>query len=78
MFIMMLILQIPTDPPTSFYALSWIALGAMAAALVYVFRQWQGEKRNCTLMYQRTIERLLAALHEQLDDPGEIDITDMK
>lgn len=65
MFVMMTLSQIPTDPPTSFYALSWIALGAMAAALVYVFRQWQAEKRNCTRYYLETIERLIGALDEQ-------------
>lgn len=75
MFFMMLILQMPTDPPTSFYALSWIALGAMAAALVYVFRLLQAERRNCTQNYLDTIERLMAALHEQLDNPEDVDIT---
>lgn len=69
--------QMPTDPPTSFYALSWIALGAMAAALVYVFRHWQAEKKNCTDRYKQTIDRLLAALHDQLDDEHEVDITDV-
>jgi hypothetical protein len=66
--------QLPTDPPTSFYALSWIALGAMAGALVYVFRQWQRERRNCTQKYIETIDRLMAALHDQLDNPENVDI----
>lgn len=74
----LLLVQMPTDPPTSFYALSWIALGAMAAALVYVFRQWQAEKRNCTQRYIKTIDRLMAALHNQVDEPDEVDITDVK
>ncbi|MEE9580796.1 MAG: hypothetical protein V3V74_05735 [Nitrosomonadaceae bacterium] len=69
--------QIPTNPPTSFYALSWIALGAMAAALVYVFRQWQAERKNCTDRYKKTIDKLLLALHEQLDDNHDVDISDM-
>ncbi len=78
MFIMIWLSQMPTDPPTSFYALSWIALGAMAAALVYVYRQGQAERRNCTQRYIKTIDKLMGALHEQLDDPNEVDITDVK
>lgn len=74
MFLMMFLSQMPTDPPTSFYALSWIALGAMAAALVYVFRQWQRERKNCTDRYIKTIDRLMAALHDQLDNPDDVDI----
>lgn len=73
-----IIAQIPSDPPTSFYALSWIVLGAMATALVYVFRQWQAEKRNCTQNYLDTIEELMDALHGQLDNPDEVDITNVK
>lgn len=75
---LILLAQIPTDPPTSFYALSWIALGAMAAALAYVYRQGQAERRNCTQRYIKTIDRLLDALHDQLDDPDDVDITGVK
>lgn len=78
MYLMMTLLQMPTDPPTSFYALSWIALGAMAAALVYVYRQGQAERRNCTRRYLDTIDRLMEALHDQLDNPDDVDITDIK
>lgn len=74
MFIMMVALQMPTDPPTSFYALSWIALGAMAAALVYVYRQGQAERRKRTERDEQTIDKLVAALHDQLDNPEEVDI----
>lgn len=78
MFIMIWLSQMPTDPPTSFYALSWIALGAMAGSLVYIFRAWQAEKKNCTDRYKKTIDRLLWALQDQLDEPDEVDITDVK
>lgn len=78
MFLMMFLAQMPTDPPTSFYALSWIALGAMAAALVYVYRQGQAERRNCTQRYLKTIDRLMSALHAQLENPEDVDITDVK
>lgn len=74
----MFLVQMPTDPPTTFYALSWIALGAMAAALVYVFRQWQTEKRNCTQQYLDIIDELMVALHNQLDEPEDVDITNVK
>lgn len=77
MFFMMLLTQLPTDPPTSFYALSWIALGAMAGALIYVFRQGQAERRNCTQRYIKTIDRLMVALQGQLDNPEDVDITDV-
>lgn len=78
MFFYDVLLQMPTDPPTSFYALSWIALGAMAAALVYVYRQGQAERRNCTQRYIKTIDRLMSALHEQLEEPDDVDITNVK
>ncbi len=77
MFIMMLALQIPTDPPTSFAALQWVMVGMLTAALVYVFRLWQAEKKTCTDRYNKTIDRLLEALHEQLNEPEEADITDV-
>lgn len=80
MFVAMLLVQMPTDPPTSFYALSWIALGAMAGALIYVYRQGQAERRNCTQRYIETIERLMEALNDQLvsQDDDDVDITDVK
>lgn len=78
MFIMMLFLQMPTDPPTSFVALQWLSLAALSSALIYVFRQWQIERKNCTDRYIKTIDRLMEALHDQLDDPDDVDITDMK
>lgn len=78
MYLMMWLSQMPTDPPTTFEALQWISLGALAGALVYVFRQWQTERKNCTQNYLDTIERLMTALHDQLDDPDDVDISDMK
>ena len=68
----------PTDPPRTFYALSWIALGAMAAALVYVFRAQQAEKRNCTKQYLEMIDELMTALHDQAGETYGVDITDVK
>lgn len=62
------LLQIPTDAPTSFIALNWVMTGALVAALVYVFRQWQAEKRNCVQNYLDTIDELMKALHDQIDD----------
>lgn len=75
---MFFLFQVPIEPPVSFYALSWIALGSMAAALVYVFRQWQGERRNNTQRDRRTIDRLMVALHDQLENPEDVDIIDVK
>jgi hypothetical protein len=65
---MFLLLQMPTDPPTSFYALSWIVMGALATALIYVFRQWQRERKNCTDKYMETIDRLIKALDDADDE----------
>ncbi len=76
--LMIYMIQMPTDPPTSFIALNWIITGALAGALVYVFRQWQAERKNCVQQYLDTIDKLMEALHDQLDDPDEIDITNMK
>lgn len=64
----MFLSQIPTEAPTSFIALNWAMTGALVAALVYVFRQWQAEKRNCVQNYLDTIDELMAALHDQIDD----------
>lgn len=77
MIVLITLLQMPADPPTSFYALSWIALGAMAAALVYVYRQGQRERRARTQRDQETIDKLLVALHDQLENPEDVDITDV-
>jgi hypothetical protein len=68
MFHLIAFFQMPTDAPTSFIALNWIMTGALAAALVYVFRQWQAEKRNCVQQDRETIDKLLEALHEQIED----------
>jgi predicted transporter len=65
---MFLFLQMPTDAPTSFIALNWLMTGALVAALIYVFRQWQSEKRNCTKQYLDTIKQLMEALHDKADD----------
>jgi hypothetical protein len=65
---MFLLFQLPTDPPMSFTALQWVMVGMLTAALIYVFRQWQSEKKNCTQRYIDTIDKLMAALHERIDD----------
>ena len=65
---MFLLLQLPTDPPTTLAAFNWIVIGGLVAALVYIFRQWQQEKKNCVQQDRETIERLLEALHEQIDE----------
>lgn len=75
MIFLLILLQISTEPPDSFIALQWASLGAISAALVYVFRQWQIERKNCIQRYLETIDRLMAALHDQLDNPDDVDIT---
>jgi hypothetical protein len=69
---MFLLLQMPTDAPTSFIALNWIMTGALVAALVYVFRQWQQEKKNCTQQYLDQIDRLMEALHDEPEEPTDL------
>lgn len=73
----MLLLLLPADPPTDFTSLQWVALVAMAGALVYVFRQWQVEKRNCTQQYLETIDKLMEVLHDKEEEPFQLDITDV-
>lgn len=77
MFLMMFLLQMPTDPPTDFQALQWASLGALSAALVYVFRQWQVEKKNCTKQYLETIDRLMELLHDKEEEAFQLDISDV-
>ncbi len=57
----------PIEPPSSFEALQWVVVGMLTGALVYVFRQWQSEKKNCVEQDRETIDRLLEALRELLD-----------
>lgn len=75
MFVMMLMFQMPTDPPTTLAAMNWVVIGGLVAALVYVFRLWQTERKNCVDRYIKTIDRLMAALHDQLDNPDDVDIS---
>ena len=78
MFIMMLMLQMPTDPPATLAAFNWVVIGGLVAALVYVFRLWQAEKRNCTKQYLETIDALMDALHDKSEESFEVDINDVK
>lgn len=71
---MMFLVQMPTDPPTTLAAFNWVVIGGLVGALVYVFRQWQRERKNCTDRYIATIDRLMGALHDQLDSPEDVDI----
>jgi hypothetical protein len=78
MFLLLLLAQMPTDPPTNFIALNWVMTGALTAALIYVFRQWQKEKRNCTQQYLDTIDALMAALHDKEEASyNELDVSDV-
>jgi hypothetical protein len=77
MFYMMLLFQMPTDPPADFIALNWVMTGALTGALIYVFRQWQKEKRNCTQQYLDTIDQLMAAMHDKEEEPFSLDISDV-
>jgi hypothetical protein len=77
MFFMMLIAQLPTDPPTNFIALNWVMTGALSAALIYVFRLWQREKKNCTAQYLKTIDLLMEALHDKEEEDFHLDINDV-
>ena len=70
MLFFILLLQMPTDPPTSFTALQWASLGDLSAALVYVFRQWQQERKNCKQEYLETIDKLIRAIEDEADSTG--------
>jgi hypothetical protein len=76
MFIVFLLSQLPTDPPTTLAAMNWVVIGGLVGALVYVFRQWQKERRNCTQRYIETIDELMSALHDQLENPEVVDLSD--
>ena len=77
MMFMILALQMPTDPPATLAAFNWVVIGGLVAALVYVFRLWQTEKRNCTKQYLETIDKLMDALHDKSEEPFELDTNDM-
>ena len=67
----------PTDPPATLAAFNWVVIGGLVAALIYVFRLWQTEKRNCTKQYLETIDKLMDALHDKSEEPFSLDINDV-
>ena len=71
------LMQMPTDPPATLAAFNWVVIGGLVAALVYVFRLWQAEKRNCTKQYLETIDALMDALHDKSEESVDLDITDV-
>jgi len=73
-----LLYQMPDDPPTTLAEFNWVVIGGLVAALVYVFRAWQADKKNCTKQYLETIDRLMAALHDKDEDDFYVDINDVK
>jgi hypothetical protein len=77
MFLVFLLSQLPTDPPTTLAAMNWVVIGGLVGALVYVFRLWQNEKKNCTKMYLETIDKLMDALHDQEEERAQLDINDV-
>lgn len=78
LYLMILLSQMPTDPPATLAAFNWVVIGGLVAALVYVFRLWQTEKRNCTKQYLETIDKLMDALHDQNEEDFYVDINDVK
>jgi hypothetical protein len=76
MFLTTLLSQMPTDPPATLAAFNWVVIGGLVAALVYVFRLWQTEKRNCTKQYLETIDKLMDALHDQEEVRSQLDVNE--
>ncbi len=65
MILLDLHMQLPLEPPTSFTALQWVVVITLASALVYVFRLWQVERKNCKAEYLATIDRLIRAIEDE-------------
>lgn len=70
MFLLSSISQLPNDAPDSFTALQWVMVLMLSGALVYVFRQWQQERKNCQARYLETIDKLLRAIEDEADSAG--------
>jgi hypothetical protein len=59
---MLLLAQIPTDPPDNLQTLQWIIIGILLAALAYVFKAWQSDRKECQDQRAELLERSLTAL----------------
>ena len=58
----MLLAQLPTDPPDSLQTLQWIVIGVLVAALVYIFKAWQSDRRECQDQRAELLEKTLTGL----------------
>ena len=58
----MLLAQIPVDPPDNIQTLQWIIIGLLLAALAYVFKAWQSDRRECQDQRTALLEKSLTAL----------------
>ena len=54
--------QIPTDPPDSLLTLQWIVIIVLVSALVYIFKSWQSDRRECQEQRTELLEKTLTGL----------------
>ena len=59
---MMLAQVIPAEPPDNLQTLQWIIIGLLVATLVYVFKAWQSDRRECQDQRAELLEKSLTAL----------------
>jgi uncharacterized membrane protein YqiK len=58
----MLLLQLPTDPPDSLRVLQWVIILVLVSALVYIFKAWQSDRRECQDQRAELLEKTLTGL----------------
>ena len=54
--------QLPTDPPDSLQTLQWVVIAVLASALVYIFKAWQSDRRECQDQRAELLEKTLTGL----------------
>ena len=58
----MFLAQLPTEPPDSLRVLQWIIIVVLVSALVYIFKAWQSDRRECQDQRTELLEKTLTGL----------------
>jgi hypothetical protein len=54
--------QLPVDPPDSLQTLQWVVIAVLVSALIYIFKAWQSDRRECQDQRAELLEKTLTGL----------------
>ena len=54
--------QLPVDPPDNVQTLQWVFIVVLVSALVYIFKAWQSDRRECQDQRAELLEKTLTGL----------------